>query len=155
MEKPHLNIPKRTKSLDDAKPVILSTNGTVDGTVWTTRGEKEMQPSDNEQLIANIAASKVATAVEKITISCLEQAAHFFEVTVKSMLPGQLVLGDEATLRWMAKEGVELHQDGLRSIVKRGGKVIADCKAAVPAQWHSLVEARLRQIQRQTAEGAV
>lgn len=150
MHLPRLNTQKRTKQLHDAEVKVLKTDGTVSGTIHTTKGEYEMQPQDNEVLMSNLMKARVRSAVEKMAGAVLTQAAQFFEATITPLLP-DLMLNDQSKLWWMSQNGIECHQDGLRSVVKKHGQVLAESQAEIPVAWKALVEARLKQIQAQEA----
>jgi hypothetical protein len=148
VHRPRLNITKRTKQLRDAETLILKSDGTESGTIHTTQGQYEMQPGDNEELSANLRASRHAAAITRIAEAVYKQAAEFFEATVLSVAKVRApfifdayLQGDQANLEaWMKKMGFALEQDGLKSIVKMGEKVLADVEAEVEPGWRDDVE---------------
>lgn len=155
VHKPRLNITKRTKQLRNAEPFILKSDGTDAGTIHTTKGQYEMQPHENEELAANLRAARHAATITKIAEAVYAQAAEFFEATVLSIakvrapfIYDAYVQGDNRNfMAWMSKMGFALEQDGLKSIVKIGEKVLADVEAEVEPSWREDVERLIRSSQ--------
>lgn len=122
-EMPFLRIKPRTRALDDAKEVVLHSNGTEAGTIHTTAGQLKMNGDENAELSNNLAQARFMGVVTRIAEAIFEEAARFFEATCNPLMPRNITVDNVAD--WLDKSGLEMKMDGLTCVVSRNGTVLA------------------------------
>lgn len=121
---PFLRIKPRTRTIDDAKTVILSTNGSDEGTVHATAGELKMNGDENAELSHNLAQARFMGVVTRIAEAVYEEAAGFFERTCTPLMPACVRSGGNVE-EWLSDSALEMRMDGLTCVVTRHGVVLA------------------------------
>ena len=137
-----LNIPKRTKQLDNAREILLK-NG-----FHSTVGGMTVQPLHKEQAASNIRATGRMGVVNRIVEQVHQRGADFFQACLEGMLPGRLLGKDLKQIEsWLCQEGITFKQDGLTSVLLRQGVVIASQTAQVDGKYVIEVLAELQRQQ--------
>lgn len=135
---PALHIKPRTRQLDDSKPVVLHSNGTDQGTVWTDSGQLKMNGDENAELSNNLAQARFMGVVTKIAEAIYEEAARFFQATCIPMMPDSVREPDQI-VAWLTASGLEMRMDGLTCIVSRNGMVLATSTPEVEPMYQEAV----------------
>jgi hypothetical protein len=146
---------KRTKQIDDSREIELPHLGKVNGKpVFTTVGQINMQANDIEEALENIKKqkedSKLVNWARGIIMGGAQFANQMFQrVAPESVVEAEQLSGSDARMRdkfvgWMTQNQFTVVQDGIKTIVKANGKVVAEATAPVPDSLVSALEAEIK-----------
>jgi len=141
-----LNLPKRTKQIEDAREVLLK-NG-----FHSTVGGMTVQPLHKEQTTSNLRATARMGLVRRIVEEVHQKAAGFFQQCVEGLLPNLLLDKDPRQIEiWLCTNGYTFKQDGLTSVLLKKDRVIVSQTARVDPALEAEVIAEIKRQQ----EGAL
>ena len=146
---------KRTKQIDDAREIVLPFS--IDGKqAFTTVGSQEMQGHENEELSQNIKRQQTTGGIQKHVEGVMENAQRFLQATMWMVAPNPIkeslarceketATGDDMdrVTDWINEMQLVSVQDGLTTVVKSKGKVLADMKAKVDATLVKPIEVEI------------
>jgi hypothetical protein len=154
----NLHIKRRTRQLDDARPVVLA--GTGDNVIHTTVGDLTLTGEQRDELSHRLRAQKRAALVGQLVSKVHAQWATFVEKCVLDVAPPVLVkayeqFGDDspAWQYWLKRINIRTVQDGLTLRVFFNDSEHASMTANVDPQFESDVLLMLKMEQGLDANG--
>ena len=146
---------KRTKQIDDSREIELSHLGKVNGKpVFTIVGQIKMQPNDVEEALANIKKQKQDSHLVNWARAIITGGAQFANqvfqrVAPESVIEAEQASGSDARMKdkfvgWITKNQFAVIQDGIKTIVKANGKVVAEARAPVQDAMIPILEAEIK-----------
>jgi len=124
---------------DRLKPFQIAQ--TVDGQpVWMDPKDLILTPDENLEFLENKKSGRDASLIEQMAKMVIENSTRFVEQTFTNMMPQKIVDGfldckSAKTVEWIDREGLEVEQDGLKTVVKRKGKVIREMTATIEPKY--------------------
>ncbi len=146
---------KRTKQIDDAREIVLPFS--IDGKqAFTKAGSQEMQGHEKEELSQNIRRQQTKGGIQKHVEVVMENAQRFLQATMWMVAPNPIKealaaceaetateADMDAVTDWINEMQLVSVQDGLTTVVKSKGKVLADMRAKVDATLVEPIEAEI------------
>jgi hypothetical protein len=138
----NLHIKRRTRQIDDARPVVLA--GTGDNVIHTTVGDLALTGEQRDELSHRLRAQKRAALVSQLVSKVHAQWATFVEKCVLDVAPVNVAgayaeNGDVSPTwqHWLQRLNIRIVQDGLTMRVFFNGSEHASMTANIDPQFES------------------
>lgn len=133
----------------DVKDPLQKIGETPDGQpVWMDKRELLTSPEENEERIAKTLDSRQKAEIDKAARVILSNASRFIEATALDITPRRVVnaANPKAMLDYAQATGLVAIQDGLKTIVKSGGKIVREMTAKVPPALADAIAKRVNEL---------
>ena len=152
---------KRTNRIDGEREIFL--RHAPDGSpIFTTVADLALSPANKEALSANLQLQRRFAEVDKLAKGVLAGAAAAIQEGVKKLMPPEVLTaledvrrgknkqdGEAKVREWWKKAGIEVRQDGLKTVLKYRNRVLLEAEPQnIPPSLRGEVARRITQLQR-------
>jgi hypothetical protein len=152
---------KRTIRIDGEREIFL--RHAPDGSpIFTTAADLALSPANKEALSSNLQLQRRFAEVDKLARGVLAGAAAAIQEGVRKLMPPEVLTaledvrrgknkqdGETMIREWWKKAGIEVRQDGLKTVLKYRNRVLLEAEPRdIPPSLRGEVARRITQLQR-------